>query len=132
MAEAAHPWGTEATPFDALGGEERIRTIVDDFYDTIESDAPTLREMLPANDSVSRDKLYAYLVEWTGGPALYTPERGHPMLRARHLPFPIGEDEVDQWLECMAKALDNNEVDGDVRVFLDDRMTSLAGHMRNR
>jgi hemoglobin len=127
-----HPWGDEPTPFAALGGEDRIRSIVDRFYDIVDAEAPTLRAMLPANDAVSRDKLYAYLVEWTGGPALYTPTRGHPRMRMRHLPFPIGEDEVATWLACMNRALDDNDVDGPVREFLDDRITALAHHMRNR
>lgn len=125
------PWGDEPTPFAAIGGEVVIRSIVDDFYDAIDADAPTLRAMLPANDAVSRDKLYAYLVEWTGGPALYSPDRGHPRMRARHLPFSIGETEVEVWLGCMEKALDANEINGDVRVFLDDRIGALALHMRN-
>ena len=128
----AHPWGEAATPFDALGGETRIRAIVDRFYDIIDRDAPTLRAMLPNDDSVSRDKLSSYLVEWTGGPALYTPTRGHPRMRMRHLPFPIGEDEVTAWLACMGMALDDEKVTGPVRSFLDERLSALAHHMRNR
>ena len=50
----------------------------------------------------------------------------------RHLPFAIGADEVEQWLACMATALDRNGVDGDIRVFLDDRITALAHHMQNQ
>ena len=78
MAGDTNPWGPEPTPYEALGGEDRIRSIVDDFYDEIDREAPTLRAMLPRDDTVSRDKLHAYLVEWTGGPARYTPTRGHP------------------------------------------------------
>jgi hemoglobin len=131
MAPATHPWGEYDTPFDALGGEARIRSLVDRFYDIIEADAPTLRAMLPRDDSVSRDKLHAYLVEWTGGPARYTPTRGHPRMRMRHLPFSIGEDEVVTWLACMSRALDDSDVTGPVRNFLDDRFAALAHHMRN-
>ncbi len=98
-----HPWGVAPTPYEALGGEDVIRSIVDRFYDIIDTDAPVLRGMLPKDDSVSRDKLSAYLVEWTGGPALYTPIRGHPRMRMRHLPFAIGEAEVTTWLACMAR-----------------------------
>jgi hemoglobin len=131
MLTPEHPWGQEATPFDALGGEARIRSIVDRFYDLIDADAPTLRAMLPANDSVSRDKLFAYLVEWTGGPESYTAERGHPMMRRRHLPFAIGSEEVETWLANMGHALDDNGVDGQVRSFLDEKLTTLAWHMKN-
>lgn len=131
MGDKDKPWGAFDTPFDALGGEEKIRSIVDRFYDLVDADAPTLRAMLPKDDSVSRDKLFAYLVEWTGGPELYTPERGHPRMRMRHAPFSIGPDEVDMWLRCFAQSLDENEVDGDIRTFLDTRITTLAHHMQN-
>jgi hemoglobin len=132
MAQTMQPWGAFDTPFDALGGEPTIRAVVDRFYDIIDAEAPTLRAMLPADDSVSRDKLNAYLVEWTGGPALYTPSRGHPRMRARHLPFAIGPVEVRTWLTCMARALDDCDVSGPVRAFLDERLTALAHHMRNQ
>jgi hemoglobin len=132
MDETTHAWGDDATPFDALGGERKIRDVVETFYDLIDRDAPTLRAMLPKDDSTSRRKLGNYLVEWTGGPSLYTPERGHPRMRARHLPFAIGESEVEQWLVCMTAALDENEVTGDIRSFLDERIGALAHHMRNQ
>jgi hemoglobin len=132
MSQPMQPWGAHPTPFEALGGEERIRAVVDRFYDIIDEDAPTLRAMLPSDDSVSRDKLDAYLVEWTGGPARYSPTRGHPRMRARHLPFAIGEAEVATWLACMGRALDDNGVTGPVRDFLDERLTALAHHMRNQ
>jgi hemoglobin len=129
---AVHPWGSEDTPFVALGGEDRIRAIVDRFYDIIDADAPMLRAMLPANDAVSRQKLYEYLVEWTGGRDLYSSHRGHPRMRMRHMPFAIGADEVRTWLACMSEALDDNDVQGPVREFLDDRLGALAIHMQNQ
>ena len=132
MTETTHAWGDAATPFDAIGGEAKIRAIVHTFYDRIDSDAPVLRAMLPKDDSTSRRKLADYLVEWTGGPALYTPERGHPRMRMRHMPFVIGESEVKAWLACMKYALDTLEVNGSVRAFLDERITALAHHMQNQ
>jgi hemoglobin len=129
---AMHSWGNEETPFLALGGEEPIRAIVDRFYDIVDADAPTLRAMLPANDAVSRQKLFEYLVEWTGGDDLYSSHRGHPRMRMRHVPFAIGRDEVETWLACMAQALDDNDVSGLIRAFLDDRLAALALHMQNQ
>ena len=132
MAPPDHPWGSEPTPLDALGGEEQIRVIVDRFYDIVDTDAPGLRAMLPADDTVSRQKLHEYLVEWTGGPALYSSHRGHPRMRMRHMPFAIGEDEVQEWLACFGRSLDDNDVTGAIREFLDSKVTALAYHMRNR
>ena len=131
MQETTHPWGTAATPYEALGGEPTIRAIVESFYDLIDSDAPVLRAMLPKDDSTSRRKLGDYLVEWTGGPALYTPVRGHPQMRMRHMPFVIAQSDSRKWLECMNRALDMNGIDGDVRTFLDQRIEQLALHMVN-
>ncbi|MDK1010269.1 MAG: group II truncated hemoglobin [Actinomycetota bacterium] len=132
MTRANHPWGPFDTPFEAVGGEGKLRSIVDRFYDIIDAEASTLRAMLPKDDSASRDKLYWYLVEWSGGPALYSPERGHPAMRMRHLPFEIGADEVDTWLTCFGRALDDNDVTGQVRDFLDERIGALALHMQNQ
>ena len=132
MTDIENEWGSFDTPFDALGGEEKVRSIVDRFYDIVDSDAPVLRAMLPKDDSVSRDKLFAYLVEWTGGPELYTPERGHPRMRMRHAPFEIGPDEIETWLRCFAQSLDDNNVQGPIREFLDTRVTALARHMQNQ
>lgn len=126
-----NPWGHAATPFDALGGESVIRSIVEDFYDVVDAEAPVLRAMLPKDDTTSRRKLGDYLIEWTGGPALYSVERGHPRMRMRHMPFVITETDAVVWLGCMAKALDANSVEGPVRGFLDERLRALALHMVN-
>jgi len=131
MSKSAHPWGDESSPFEALGGEAVIRSIVEDFYDIIDAEAPVLRAMLPKDDSTSRRKLGDYIVEWTGGPELYTPERGHPRMKMRHMPFVIAESDARQWLACMTKALDVNDVNGDVRAFLDQRIEQLAWHLVN-
>src|SRR5690606_39284180 len=91
--DAANPWGDAATPSAELGGDAPVLDLVDAFYDIIEEESPVLRDMLPKNTSTSRQKLYEYLSGWLGGPPLYTEKRGHPRLRMRHLPFPIGPDE---------------------------------------
>lgn len=124
-------WGEAATPFEGLGGEDGIRALVKRFYDLVDDGAPTIRAMLPADDTVSRQKLFEYLTEWTGGPALYTPHRGHPVMRRRHLPFAIGPSEVAEWLRCFFQAMDDSAVDGELRSYLDIRIEALAQHMQN-
>jgi hemoglobin len=75
--------------------------------------------------------LKKYMGEWLGGPKRYTSERGHPMLRARHLPFPIGNAERDAWMLCMNGALDETVAHQDVREHVREALTNLAGWMRN-
>lgn len=115
----------------ALGGNSAVRALVDEFYDIIESESPSLRAMLPATTTGSRQKLYEYLSGWLGGPPLYTDKRGHPRLRMRHLPFTIGQAEADEWMRCFRAAMDAVDVPEPVRSFLDEKLTPLASHMMN-
>ena len=127
-----NPWGDAPTPYAAIGGAYEVRKLVDLFYDTVDATAPTLRVMLPRDDSVSREKLYEFLSGWMGGPQLYIEKRGHPRLRMRHFPFAIGSDEVDEWLRCMGEALDQLGVEGPLRTFLDERFSHSAHWMQNQ
>ncbi len=130
--DTGHPWGNEATPYDAIGGDAGVRTLVEAFYDRIDAESPKLRAMLPRNDSGSRQKLFEYLSGWLGGPNLYVEKHGHPRLRMRHFPFAIGEAEADEWMRCMRLALDDAEISEPARTFLDTRLTPLALHMVNQ
>lgn len=131
-APEGHLWGTEATPYAAIGGDEAVRALSEAFYDRIEAESPSLREMLPKNTSTSRQKLYEFLSGWMGGPQLYLQKRGHPRLRMRHFPFTIGEEEADEWVRCMELAMDDVGVTGELRRFLSSRFHTSAHHVRNR
>jgi hemoglobin len=67
-----------------------------------------------------------------GGPQLYVAKHGHPMLRRRHLPFPIGDAERDQWMHCMKLALDEVVEDDTLRNELHQAFFKVADHMRNQ
>ena len=124
----------EHTPYVAIGGETRVRALADAFYDHMDRDEAyaVIRALHPEDLGESREKFFEFLSGWLGGPQLYLERRGHPRLRMRHAPFPIGESERDQWLGCMAAALDDLDVDGDLRAFLDARFAHVADFMRNR
>lgn len=111
-----------------------MRRLVDRFYDLMDSapEAATVRAMHPEVLDVSREKLYLFLVGWSGGPPLYVERHGHPRLRIRHQPFAIGERERDEWLWCMDRALVETELPEEVRDFLSSRFHAIADHMRNR
>jgi hemoglobin len=132
MDVTEHPWGRESTPYAAAGGAAGVRALVECFYDRIDASAPTLRGMLPADDLVSRQKLYEFFSGWLGGPQLYIEKRGHPRLRLRHMPFPIGDAEAAEWLRCMGEAMDESGIDGPLRGFLEEQFTASALHLRNR
>lgn len=125
---------SEKPLYEQLGGEPTVRALVDRFYDVMDQmpEVAVLRALHPADLASSRDKLHWFLCGWLGGPALYVERFGHPRLRARHLPFPIGERERDQWLSCMARALGDIVLDDKVRDAIWRRIVPLADHMRNR
>ena len=131
-SEHKNPWGDTATPYDEIGGEYRVRELAETFYDVIEETSPLLREMLPANTKNTRQKFFMYLSGWLGGPPLYEQRWGHPRLRMRHLPFPIDDTAVAEWMRCMREALDRAGIAGDLRDFLESRLGPLAEHMKNR
>ena len=125
---------TATSHFERIGGEAGIRRLVDRFYDIMDTapEGVVIRGMHPENLETSREKLRLFLTGWMGGPPLYVERHGPPMLRARHLPFPIGQAERDAWVWCMDRALDEVDMPSDLREFLRMRFRAVADHMRNR
>jgi hemoglobin len=124
----------DATPFERLGGEEGVRALVDQFYDlmALEPQFAGLRALHPHDLSGSRDKLFWFLCGWLGGPSHYIDRFGHPMLRARHLPYAIGTSERDQWMACMMLAMEDRAVDASLAQRLAESFFGTADWMRNR
>ena len=122
------------TPYEALGGEAALRQIVERFYALMDSEPEYygIRKLHPESLQSSTDKLFMYLSGWLGGPSLYIERYGHPMLRARHLPFAIGAAERDQWMACMTRAMADGEVAPALREQLAAAFFSTADWMRNR
>jgi len=125
---------SDTTAHTLIGGAETIRQLVDRFYDLMELEPAyaVIRQMHPADLSTSRDKLNLFLNGWMGGPELYQEKYGHPMLRARHLPFPIGSTERNQWLDCMQRAMDEVAIDDQLKARLHESFFATADWMRNK
>jgi hemoglobin len=124
----------EQTIYELIGGEMGLRTLVDRFYDVMDSspEAAKVRVIHPDDLSHSRDKLFMFLSGWSGGPQLYVERFGHPRLRMRHMAFPIGSVARDQWLWCMNKALEESGLDPQVVEYLKVRFAEAADFMRNQ
>jgi hemoglobin len=122
------------TPYDRIGGGDNVRGLVERFYDLMDLDPAyaRLRHVHGASLEGAREKLYLFLSGWLGGPPLYVERFGHPMLRARHLPFAIGDEERDQWMACMIQAMEETEVPQEIRGPLQGAFRKTADWMRNR
>jgi hemoglobin len=120
--------------YDLIGGEAKLRALVDRFYDIMDSspEARDIRAYHAKSLGQSREKLFMFLCGWSGGPSLYIEKYGHPRLRMRHAPFSIGEAERNQWLWCMNKALDESGFLPNVVEHLKSRFAEVADFMRNK
>lgn len=122
------------TPFEQLGGEARVRELVDRFYDLmdLEDDLQALRATHGETLDSARQKLFWFLCGWLGGPNHYVERFGHPRLRMRHLPFSIGDLERDQWVTCMGRAMQDIAVPEALQDRLLASFYNTADWMRNR
>ena len=125
----------EHTPYQRIGGEEGVRKLVKRFYELMDTlpEAQHIRAMHPQDLSISEAKLFKFLSGWLGGPQLYMQEYGHPRLRMRHMPFPIGEAERDAWMRCMTQAIEEQLADDELlKEYLFQSLMHTADFMRNQ
>ncbi len=84
-------------------GEAHIFRMLADFY--VELGRSPIRAMFPGDLQASSEKSAAFFVGLLGGPPLYQQRYGAPMMRARHLPFPIDDRARQIWLDCWEPVL---------------------------
>ncbi len=95
----------EQSLYEKVGGEATFRKLVDIFYTRVEAD-PALRPIFPESLEEGKRAQMLFLMQFFGGPAIYSQERGHPRLRMRHSPFIIDQVARDHWLLHMLAAVD--------------------------
>ena len=123
----------QATPFEWIGGEEKVQALVDRFYDLMDLET-RYKELRAAHGTElerARQNLFWFLCGWLGGPQHYTDRFGHPRLKMRHMPFKIGIKERDQWVACMDQAMGEVGVDPALRARLAESFMGTADWMRN-
>ncbi|MGO4869053.1 MAG: group II truncated hemoglobin [Roseiarcus sp.] len=125
---------TDASLFHRLGGDPAIAAFVARFYDIMAAD-PQLERIWawhPKDMAGLKARLGDFLSGFLGGPTLYPQRYGPPMMRRRHLPFPIGRAERDLWMKCARAALAETVGDPAPRAELEAALAAFAEHMRNR
>lgn len=101
-------FGSRDASYQAAGGIDGLRRLVDDFYCIMDTWEParTIRQMHREDLTESRDKLACFLSGWLGGPPLFQERYGAISIPMFHAGWPIGETERDAWLGCMAQAVE--------------------------
>lgn len=120
--------------YERIGGEATVRRLVRRFYQLMDElpESYGIRKLHPADLKTSEEKLFMFLSGWMGGPQLYVEKFGHPRLRQRHIHFPIGDAERDQWMLCMTRALREVVEDEALRGELQAALYKVADFMRNQ
>lgn len=109
----------ELTVYDLVGGDATFQALVDVFYTRIEADS-FLRPIFPADLEPGKRRQFLFLTQFFGGPTRYSQERGHPRLRARHMPFSIDQAARDRWLAHMLAAIDEVGISEPARSIMRD------------
>ncbi|WP_040952891.1 globin [Gorillibacterium massiliense] len=118
------------TLYEAMGGEAGIRRLVEVFYPIVVAD-PDLGPHFPADIRPVQEKQFMFLTQFFGGPALYTEEYGHPMMRARHMHIPLTLKLSQAWLRCMSQALAETGMDPELSRIVMERLSAPAHHFIN-
>ena len=99
---------TDATPrsfYDEVGGHDTFVRLVDAFYRGVATDE-VLKPMYPEDDlGPAAVRLTMFLEQYWGGPTTYSERRGHPRLRARHMPYKVNPLARDRWITHMTAAV---------------------------
>jgi hemoglobin len=104
------------TLYEAAGGAPFFERLVGRFYEGVAGDE-VLAPLYPEAPDFSgaRRRLTLFLIQYWGGPGTYSAERGHPRLRMRHFPFPVGPRQKERWLLHMRSAVEANTPEGEIR-----------------
>ncbi len=116
--------------YDMLGGAKTIRAIVEAFYPIVQQN-PVIGPLFPDDIRPVMEKQYLFLTQFFGGPPLYSDQYGHPMMRARHMPFRITPDSAAAWLACMERALTEVGIDEQLKQTVLMRLSGPANHFVN-
>ncbi|MCL0044108.1 globin [Dehalococcoidia bacterium] len=118
------------TTYERVGGYRFFVELIERFYQFVEADF-SLRPLYPEDLEPGKARLTAFLAQYWGGPLQYSLERGHPRLRVRHMPFPIGQKERDAWVTHMLSALNSMEISVDEAILMENYFKTTATHMIN-
>lgn len=121
----------EAVIYTILG-EVGFTKMVAAFYRRIKTD-DLIGPMYPPDElEAAEERLRLFLLFRFGNDPRYQAKRGHPRLRMRHAPFPIGNAEAERWLELMDAAMDETKVPQSIKLELNAFFTMVAHNMKNK
>jgi hemoglobin len=120
----------ELTLYERIGGDAALRQLTDKFYDLVFAHE-LISRLFKSDKALIKEKQRLFLTQFLGGPQLYSEVYGHPMMRARHMPHTITEDDAIAWLQCMSEAVGQLPISNELKDELFDRFPRTAFFMVN-
>jgi len=112
-------------------GRQGLIDLVAAFYKQVPNDT-ILGPMYPLHDlDGAEERFRDFLLMRIAGESEYIEKRGHPKLRARHLPFKVDIAARDRWLHIMENAMVQIKVPKESKDELTAFFTQVADFMRN-
>ncbi len=96
-----------STLYERAGGDAFFEALTRNFDDAVAAD-PILLRVYPSDPDqleAARQHLEWFLIQHSGGPAVFRARRGEGRLVERHHRFAIGPEERDAWLQHMTEAV---------------------------
>ena len=125
-----------STVIEEIGGEATVRALVECFYDLIET-APEGADILNLHfqgHGLAHVRLeqFDFLCGFFGGRRYYAERHGHMNLRELHAHVPIRLQDAENWLRCMARALDDTSIHGPARTRIEVAFDRAARMLVNQ
>lgn len=120
--------------YELVNGDEFFSKLVNIFYDKVAVNEVLNFMFQGKTFDEPKENLFLFLRKIFGGPDEYTPKRGHPMMRRRHMPFPIGLKERNEWMNLMLESLEELSITKDhpAREPMEKYFQNVATHMINK
>lgn len=104
------------TIIEIVGGEDRLRKLVNDFYDLIETmpEGENIKKLHVRGHGLAhvREEQFNFLSGFLGGRRYYKEKWGHMDVKLMHAHVPISKQDAENWLICMDEALKMNGLSG--------------------
>jgi hemoglobin len=125
-------YGNGDATYQAAGQQIGIRKLVDCFFDIMGRDPKysTIYDWHPGDKEMARDKLALFLCGWMGGPKPFFEKYGPIRIPEVHQHLDVTAVERDLWLDCMARALVEQDYPPDLVDYLLQQLYIPAERIR--
>ena len=121
--------------YNLIGGEKGLFSLVESFNNIIETQqVGKLLHILHLRGhgiAHSRIELFNFLSGFLGGPNLYLEKYGHANLRKMHEHVEVTTQAKEDWIACMAMALEEVGLEPNIKLRLLTHFSKVASNLVN-